>query len=79
MIVPDALIVSVVAILAGTIGWLARGHIDTRARLAVVESRLERYRDDVDRICTKLTEVATILTDLRLIVAKNTNTTGGDT
>lgn len=78
MIIPDALLVAVVAVLAGVLGWLARGHMDMRARMAVFEARLERHGHDVERICAKLAEIATILTDLRLLVAKNTNTAGGD-
>lgn len=77
--IPDGLDLALVGMLAGALGFLARSTIDLRARVAVAEARLDRHRDDVDRICAKLGEFGALLGDIRVLIAQNTNSTGGDT
>lgn len=76
MPVPDGVAEILVGCLAGALGFLAKTTIDIRARLAVAESRLDRHRDDVERICARLEGMTTILTDIRVLIAQNTNSTG---
>lgn len=75
--IPDGLAELGMVILAGVIGYLAKGYTDLRARLAVAESRLDRHADDVRRICSKIDEFGAKLTDIQVNVAKTVNSSRG--
>lgn len=71
--VPDGIAEIAIVILAGVIGWMARSLTDLRARVAVCEQRLDTVGDALDRLIGKIERQTQAIADLRVLIAKYTN------
>lgn len=70
MVIPDAIIICAVAVLAGILGFLSRSVIELRTRLAIVEAEKARGKEDLNRIEAKINHMDGKLDNLSVQVAR---------